>query len=73
MAFSGPQNNSKGLEHGVLGAAPHSWSTQAAVTEYYRLGRLGTTDVYCSQSGGWKPKVKVPARLPFGEGLLPGS
>ena len=44
---------------------------RAAITKYYRLGRLNS-DLFSHNSGGWKSKVWLPARLSSGENPLPG-
>lgn len=38
-----------------------SLSAQAAVTGYDRLGVFNTRHSFLTGSGGWRPKIKVPA------------
>lgn len=46
-------------------------SARGALTKYHKRGGLNNRNIF-SQSGGWKPKIKVPAGLVSGENSLLG-
>ena len=48
------------------------WISLGAITNYHRLGRLSTTEIYFVQSESWKFDIRVPAWTGSGESSLPG-